>query len=59
MPSTALSDLQQFILALAILHRNNQYYDEGTHPDVFAYEPMVLVSYRLNSAIERGTKPDA
>ena len=31
------------------------------HPEAHLWpsEPMVLVSYRLNSAIERGTKPDA
>ena len=42
MPDTALSDLQQLILALAYLHHLNDYRDEGTYPDVYAYEVLAV-----------------
>jgi hypothetical protein len=42
MPDTALSDLQQLILAMANLHRINAWLDEGTHPHVYAYEVLAV-----------------
>jgi hypothetical protein len=42
MPDAPLSALQQFILALAYFHRLNEHRDEGTHPDVYAYEVLAV-----------------
>ena len=42
MPATTLSDLQQFILALAHFHRTYWFRDEGTHPHCYAYEVLAV-----------------
>jgi hypothetical protein len=52
MPDLALSDLQQFILALAAFHRINAYRDEGDHPDVYAYE-VLAVRWRFRTQDRR------